>query len=92
MFTLKKIIKKSPNKMEVFYFTIGILSVLVVLLTIFIIIGLKSLFKLKNDFRIQVGITDRRFDNLYNEKKQEVNDLYRNINDHVSELQRQINK
>jgi hypothetical protein len=78
--------------MEVFYFSIGILSLLVVLLTIFIVIGMKSLFKLKNDFRIQVDITDRRFENLYNEKNQEVNDLYRNINDHVSELQRQINK
>jgi len=78
--------------MEVFYFSIGILSLLVVLLTIFIVIGMKSLFKLKNDFRIQVDITDRRFENLYNEKNQEVNDLHRNINDHVSELQRQINK
>ena len=78
--------------MEVFYFSIGILSLLVVLLTIFIVIGMKSLFKLKNHFRIQVDITDRRFENLYNEKNQEVNDLYRNINDHVSELQRQINK
>lgn len=78
--------------MEVFYFSIGILSLLVVLLTIFIVIGMKSLFKLKNDFRIQVDITDRRFENLYNEKNQEVNDLYRNINEHVSELQRQINK
>lgn len=78
--------------MEVFYFSIGILSLLVVLLTIFIVIGMKSLFKLKNDFRIQLDITDRRFENLYNEKNQEVNDLYRNINEHVSELQRQINK
>ena len=78
--------------MEVFYFTIGVLSVMVVLLTIFIVIGMKSLFKLKNDFRIQVDITDRRFDNLYNEKNQEVNEIYRNINNHISELQRQINK
>ena len=78
--------------MEVVYFSIGVLSVMVVLLTIFIVIGMKSLFKLKNDFRIQVDITDRRFDNLYNEKNQEVNEIYRNINDHISELQRQINK
>jgi hypothetical protein len=78
--------------MEVVYFSIGVLSVMVVLLTIFIGIGMKSLNKLKEDNKIQVNITDRRFENLYNEKNQEVNDLYRNINDQVSELQRQINK
>lgn len=78
--------------MEVVYFCIGILSVLVVLLTIFIVIGMKTLSKLKEEYKIQVNITDRRFENLYNEKHQEVNEIYRNINDHISELQRQINK
>jgi hypothetical protein len=92
MFTLKKIIKKSLKKMEVVYFSIGVLSVMVVLLTIFIIVGMKTLSKLKEEYKIQVNITDRRFENLYNEKHQEVNEIYRNINDHVSDLQRQINK
>lgn len=78
--------------MEVVYFSIGVLSVLVALLTIFIVIGMKTLSKLKEEYKIQVNINDRRFDNLYNEKNQEVNEIYRNINDHVSELQRQINK
>lgn len=78
--------------MEVVYFSIGVLSVMVVLLTIFIIVGMKTLSKLKEEYKIQVNITDRRFENLYNEKHQEVNEIYRNINDHVSDLQRQINK
>ena len=78
--------------MEVVYFCIGVLSVLVALLTIFIVIGMKTLSKLKEDYKIQVNITDRRFENLYNEKHQEVNEIYRNINDHISDLQRQINK
>ena len=78
--------------MEVVYFSIGVLSVMVVLLTIFIGIGMKSLNQLKEDNKIQVNITDRRFENLYNEKNQEVNEIYRNINDHVSDIQRQINK
>lgn len=78
--------------MDVVYFSIGVLSVLVVLLTIFIVIGMKTLNRLKEDYKIQVNITDRRFENLYNEKHQEVNEIYRNINDHVTDLQRQINK
>lgn len=78
--------------MDVVYFSIGVLSVLVVLLTIFIVIGMKTLNRLKEDYKIQVNITDRRFENLYNEKNQEVNEIYRNINDHVTDLQRQINK
>ena len=78
--------------MEVVYFSIVVLSVMVVLLTIFIIVGMKTLSKLKEEYKIQVNITDRRFDNLYNEKNQEVNEIYRNINNHISELQRQINK
>ena len=53
---------------------------------------MKSLNQLKEDNKIQVNITDRRFENLYNEKNQEVNEIYRNINDHVSDIQRQINK